>query len=63
MAFSLVICVVFAISDETLQLFALGRGAQVRDVFIDTVGASIGIIGYVLLSKIRVFISRLNSSN
>ncbi|MCM3356618.1 VanZ family protein [Psychrobacillus sp. MER TA 171] len=63
MAFSLVICVVFAIADETLQLFALGRGAQVRDVFIDTVGASIGIIGYVLLSKIRVFISRLNSSN
>ena len=60
--FSLVICVLFAIADETLQLFALGRGAQVKDVFIDTAGASIGIFGYVILYKINKLIGRLDSS-
>lgn len=40
---TLVICIVFAISDEIHQLFVDGRGAQVKDVFIDGFGASVGI--------------------
>ena len=31
-------CLLFAISDETLQLFIYGRGAQVSDVLIDIYG-------------------------
>ena len=41
-------CLLFAISDETLQLFIYGRGAQVTDVLIDITGASLGIL-YVYL--------------
>ena len=37
-------CLLFAISDETLQLFIYGRGAQVSDVLIDFTGASLGIL-------------------
>lgn len=37
------VCVLFAITDEVHQLFVLGRGAQVRDVIIDSAGAAIGI--------------------
>lgn len=37
-------CLLFAISDETLQLFIYGRGAQVSDVLIDITGASLGIL-------------------
>jgi VanZ family protein len=40
------ICVLYAISDEVHQLFVPGRGAQVRDVLIDSAGAIIGIRMY-----------------
>lgn len=43
-------CLLFAISDETLQLFIYGRGAQVSDVLIDITGASLGIL-YVYVWK------------
>ena len=59
---SIGICILFAIADETLQLFALGRGAQVKDVFIDVAGASIGIIGYAMLTKLRIRMAKSNSS-
>jgi len=45
-----VCCLLFAISDETLQLFIYGRGAQVSDVLIDISGASLGIL-YVYLKR------------
>lgn len=42
--FALIFCILYAISDELHQLFVPGRGAQVRDVIIDTGGAVIGIL-------------------
>ncbi len=42
-AIALVVCVLYAISDEFHQLFVPGRGAQVKDVVIDSVGAIVGI--------------------
>ncbi|HZK38506.1 MAG TPA: VanZ family protein [Clostridia bacterium] len=36
-------CSLYAISDEVHQLFVPGRGAQVKDVFIDIAGAAVGI--------------------
>lgn len=53
-------CMTYAVSDEVHQLFVTGRGAQVKDVLIDSTGAAIGII----LSSItgRVVKSRTNRS-
>ena len=47
------ICVLYAISDETHQYFVPGRGPQVRDVFIDSVGAVFGITNYAVWGKIK----------
>lgn len=44
--FALLICVIYAISDEVHQLFVPGRGGQVKDVLIDSAGAVVGILGY-----------------
>ncbi|MCK9267718.1 MAG: VanZ family protein [Alkaliphilus sp.] len=43
---TLLFCSFYAISDEVHQLFVPGRGAQVRDVFIDIAGTVVGILGY-----------------
>ncbi|AOT70122.1 VanZ family protein [Geosporobacter ferrireducens] len=49
---TLVICVIYAISDELHQLFVPGRGGQLRDVLIDSAGVIVGIIIYQRSSKI-----------
>ena len=40
---SLIICILYAISDELHQGFTPGRSPQISDVFIDTIGSLIGI--------------------
>lgn len=50
-ALALGICVLFAISDEVHQIFVPGRGGQVKDVLIDSVGASVGIVVYWVVAK------------
>lgn len=40
---ALLICVVYAVSDEIHQMFVPGRGPQFRDVLIDSSGAVVGI--------------------
>lgn len=42
--FSLLFCVLYAISDEVHQHFVPGRGPQIRDVLIDSAGSTVGII-------------------
>ena len=42
-SFALLICILYAISDELHQLFVPGRGGQVKDVIIDSSGAVVGI--------------------
>ncbi|WP_416147517.1 VanZ family protein [Salipaludibacillus sp. HK11] len=49
---ALIVCVLFAISDEVHQLFIPGRSGEVRDVLIDSVGSSTGIGVYLLISKL-----------
>ncbi len=46
MALAILICVIYAISDEFHQLFVPGRGGQIKDVIIDSVGALVGILIY-----------------
>ena len=43
---SLLICFLYAFSDEIHQLFISGRCFQIRDIIIDTFGGLIGIIIY-----------------
>lgn len=40
---AIIICTIYAISDEIHQLFIPGRAGQVKDVFIDSMGALAGI--------------------
>jgi VanZ family protein len=42
------ICIFYASTDEFHQLFVPGRGAQIRDVLIDSTGALLGIGIFVL---------------
>lgn len=51
--FAGVICVGYAISDEIHQLFVPGRGAQVKDVLIDSGGAAVGIFVW-LIAAVRM---------
>jgi len=50
---TLLICVLYAVSDEVHQLFVPGRGGQISDVLIDSAGAAIGILVYLGLVKLR----------
>jgi len=43
------ICVGYAVSDEFHQMFVPGRGPQLKDVFIDSGGATVGILTYQLM--------------
>ncbi|CAM5184950.1 VanZ family protein OS=Ureibacillus acetophenoni OX=614649 GN=SAMN05877842_104148 PE=4 SV=1 [Ureibacillus acetophenoni] len=54
--FSILICVIYAISDELHQIFVPGRGAQLSDVMIDSSGAILGVfitfcINWIVRSK------------
>src|SRR5699024_4047535 len=51
--FALIICVLYAISDEVHQLFIPGRSGEVGDVLIDSVGSFSGIVIFVLFDKWR----------
>ncbi|MBB6446699.1 VanZ family protein [Bacillus benzoevorans] len=44
MGLALFLCVLYAVFDEIHQIFSPGRGIQLKDVFVDSIGASVGII-------------------
>lgn len=41
---SIILCIVFAIIDETHQMFTLGRSSSIVDVLIDSMGSMLGIV-------------------
>ena len=47
---AIISCIIFAILDETHQIFTSGRTPQVLDTIIDSVGAATGII---IISKLQ----------
>jgi len=49
---ALLICILYAISDEVHQLFVPGRSGEIRDVIIDSSGAGTGILVYFFVSLI-----------
>ena len=48
--YSVIICLLYSITDEVHQIFVSGRSGEVLDVFIDTFGS---FIGSVCLYKFR----------
>lgn len=54
-ALALLICALYAISDEIHQIYVPGRSGELRDVMIDSVGASVGIGVYVSLLNANKF--------
>lgn len=49
----LLICFLYACSDEFHQLFSSGRSAEVMDVLLDTLGSFCGIMSYSFIKKWR----------
>lgn len=58
---SIVIALGYAVLDEVHQLFVPGRSGELRDVFIDTAAALVGIGAYYLIHN--TLSSRVNSKN
>lgn len=48
---SLIICILYAITDEIHQSFVPGRGPSIKDVMIDSFGALIGILLFSYISN------------
>ena len=46
-----ILCFIYACTDEIHQLFIPGRDGNIKDVFIDTFGSFIGIITYKYCNK------------
>ncbi len=55
MAISLALCLLYALVDETHQLFVPGRAFQLRDLITDAVGSSIAVLinNYVATRKMQ----------
>lgn len=52
---ALCMCAATAIVDETIQIFVSGRGCELRDMTIDTLGAAVGIS---LLTALQLLIRK-----
>ena len=50
---ALLICAVYAATDELHQMFVQGRSCEVRDILIDSLGALTGILIACLISVLR----------
>jgi VanZ family protein len=50
---ALLICALYASTDEIHQLFVVGRSSQFADVCIDTAGAAIGVLSVFAFVAIR----------
>lgn len=57
--YSIIIVVLYAIFDEVHQYFTPGRSYQLKDVFIDTIGGSIGLIISYLVLLLRFALSKI----
>lgn len=48
---SILLCIIYATSDEIHQIFTPGRACQIKDILIDSVGSITGIYLFELLKK------------
>lgn len=47
---SILICIIYATSDEIHQIFVPGRACQIRDILIDSMGSITGVYLYKLIN-------------
>ena len=59
----LLLAVLVAVTDETIQTFSLGRFPSVIDVWIDMAGACVGIALLLALRKLRTFLQNRKGIN
>lgn len=48
---AILLCIIYATSDEIHQIFVPGRSCQVTDVIIDSMGSIMGVYLYKLINK------------
>ena len=51
-SYALLFCFLYAVVDETHQIFVPGRSGELRDVFIDTSGSGFGILFIIILHNL-----------
>ena len=49
---SLMLTVICAVGDELHQIFVPGRAFQLSDILVDSIGAIIGVVAYLIMYKI-----------
>lgn len=52
--YAVLFCMLYAVSDEIHQLFVGGRACRAFDVFIDTVGATVGSVCFIVIPPLCV---------
>ncbi len=60
---SLVLTVIYAVGDEIHQIFVPGRAFQFSDILIDSIGAIIGIVAYLIMYNIYLIIKERGNKN
>ncbi len=60
---SLVLTVVCAFCDEFHQIFVPGRAFQISDILIDSIGAIIGVVAYLILYKLILILKERGNKN
>ena len=58
--YSLIFCILYAITDEFHQTFIPGRSGKIIDIFIDSLGALVGILFIILIT---IIINKIKSKN
>ena len=48
---AILLCIIYATSDEIHQIFVTGRSCQITDIMIDSLGSIMGIYLYKLITK------------
>ena len=48
---AILLCIIYATSDEIHQIFVTGRSCQIIDIMIDSLGSIMGIYLYKLITK------------
>jgi len=51
--YGILICMIYAITDEIHQIFVIGRSGEIRDIIIDTCGSTVGILTINIKKKIN----------
>ena len=60
---SLALTVICAVGDEFHQIFVPGRAFQLSDILIDSIGAIIGAVAYLIMCKIYLIIKERGNRN